>query len=51
MPTCRLCGVEHETEDLCRHEQEGVLVVHCPDCHAPLGYYRSARPNVDTLRD
>lgn len=40
MPTCRNCSGEFDADDLVRHEAERVLVVHCPDCRAPLGRYR-----------
>lgn len=40
MPTCTNCGAEREAEELCRHEREGMVLVHCPECNAVLGYYR-----------
>ncbi|MFC5972425.1 hypothetical protein ACFPYI_13875 [Halomarina salina] len=45
MPTCPNCGADHETAALCRHEREGLVVVHCPDCNFLLGRYRDpSRP-------
>ncbi|HKL28050.1 MAG TPA: hypothetical protein VJ898_02165 [Natrialbaceae archaeon] len=40
MPTCRHCGAEHEAADLVRHERNGLLLVHCPDCNCLMGTYR-----------
>ncbi|MFC7128909.1 hypothetical protein [Haloferax chudinovii] len=51
MPTCRNCGETCETDVLTRHIGEGRLVVHCPDCHAPLGSYRLGTQPVDTIRN
>lgn len=46
MPTCTRCGADHPTEELVRHEQDGMLFVHCPDCQHPFGVYnrRAERP-------
>ncbi|MFK5603282.1 hypothetical protein [Haloferax volcanii] len=51
MPTCRNCGATCEADALTRHVSDGWLVVHCPDCHAPLGSYRLGTPAVDTMRN
>lgn len=40
MPTCQACDGTHEADELVRHEREGVVTVHCPDCHATMGRYR-----------
>lgn len=40
MPTCPHCETAHDAEDLHRHEREGMVTVHCPDCTFVLGYYR-----------
>ncbi|WP_191967072.1 MULTISPECIES: hypothetical protein [Haloferax] len=50
MPTCRKCGSDHDAEELTRHVFEEWLVVHCPDCHAPMGSYRLGAPAVDKLQ-
>ncbi|WP_169316543.1 hypothetical protein [Haloferax elongans] len=51
MPTCRVCGATHDAEDLVRHTRGEWLVVHCPDCHAGLGRYRTQTPAVDTMQE
>jgi ribosomal protein S27E len=43
MVTCRGCGGEYEAGDLCRHETEGLVRVHCPDCGRTLGTYNERR--------
>lgn len=40
MPTCKSCGEEHDATDLVRHEGDGVLHVHCPNCECVMGFYR-----------
>jgi hypothetical protein len=40
MPVCPGCETDHDVTELCRHEREGVVIVHCPDCNRPLGRYR-----------
>jgi hypothetical protein len=50
MPTCQKCESTHDADELTRHTFEGWLVVHCPDCHAPMGRYRLGTPNVDTMQ-
>ena len=40
MPTCPNCECDHDVADLCRHEHEGFVIVHCPDCNFVLGRYR-----------
>ncbi|MFC7204350.1 hypothetical protein ACFQJC_12555 [Haloferax namakaokahaiae] len=50
MPTCRICGATHDADELQRHITEGILIVHCPDCHAPMGSYHVGSPAVDTKR-
>lgn len=49
MPTCRGCGEEHETDTLERHERDGLVIVHCPDCAYTMGTWRdpAARPVRD----
>ncbi|MFB6120400.1 MAG: hypothetical protein ABEJ68_04710 [Halobacteriaceae archaeon] len=39
MPTCRNCDEQFDAEELERHEREGMVFVHCPDCGRPLGQY------------
>ncbi|WP_197409774.1 hypothetical protein [Haloferax profundi] len=51
MPTCRNCRSTHETEELTRHTIAEWVVVHCPDCHAPMGRYRVGAPAVDKLQN
>ncbi|WP_169317800.1 hypothetical protein [Haloferax mucosum] len=51
MPTCQNCGSEYEASELTRHVVEEWLIVHCPDCHAPMGRYRSSQPAVDTMQE
>ncbi|MEF8773874.1 MAG: hypothetical protein V5A37_04055 [Halobacteriales archaeon] len=41
MPTCRNCGADHDVVDLVRHERDGTVVVHCPDCSFPMGRWDS----------
>ncbi|WP_254536311.1 hypothetical protein [Halomarina litorea] len=40
MPTCPHCETDLDASDLCRHEREGLVTVHCPTCNFVLGYYR-----------
>jgi len=46
MPTCNHCGTEHEAPELVRHEREGLLLVHCPDCNCLRKLSRSGRSPV-----
>jgi len=39
MPTCPRCRGEYEASALVRHEHEGLVIVHCPDCEFPMGSY------------
>ena len=41
MPTCKRCGGEFEAGELERHEVDGMVYVHCPDCGFNLGDYNS----------
>ncbi|WP_416838953.1 hypothetical protein [Haloferax sp. DFSO52] len=50
MPTCRSCRSEHDAEELTRHVIEEYLIIHCPDCHAPMGSYHVGAPAVDTMQ-
>lgn len=40
MPTCVRCDGEFTVEELTRHEDGPLLIVHCPDCGMVLGSYR-----------
>ncbi|WP_435361264.1 hypothetical protein [Haloarchaeobius sp. DFWS5] len=40
MPTCASCESTVSTDDLVRHERDGFLFVHCPECHCCMGHYR-----------
>ena len=40
MPTCKHCNCECSPAELVRHETDRILLVHCPECEAPLGSYR-----------
>jgi uncharacterized Zn finger protein len=52
MPVCRSCGAEHTAEELVRHEEPRVVLVHCPDCECLMGRYRrhGDDPETDTHR-
>jgi len=39
MPTCDNCEATREADELERHEREGMVFVHCPDCGHALGTY------------
>ncbi|MFB6137735.1 MAG: hypothetical protein ABEJ42_05265 [Halobacteriaceae archaeon] len=44
MPTCPGCDAERSAADLTRHEDDGMVRVHCPECGRLLGTYnRRAR--------
>ncbi len=49
MATCRRCGTESDAEALDRHERDGLVRVHCPDCGGPMGSWRD--PAVRPVRD
>jgi hypothetical protein len=40
MAHCRYCDVDVDVEDLVRHETDGFVRVHCPECSGLLGTYR-----------
>jgi uncharacterized C2H2 Zn-finger protein len=40
MPGCRHCGTDHDTEALVRHERDGLVLVHCPNCNCVMGSWR-----------
>ncbi|MFC6904457.1 hypothetical protein [Halalkalicoccus tibetensis] len=40
MPTCSGCSGDFTPEELVRHEDGPLLLVHCPDCGLSLGSYR-----------
>jgi uncharacterized Zn finger protein len=39
MPTCPSCDGEYDAEELKRHERDGMVFVHCPDCGHSMGAY------------
>jgi uncharacterized Zn finger protein len=41
MPKCRNCSGEFDASELVRHERDGLVVVHCPDCEFAMGSYNS----------
>jgi DNA-directed RNA polymerase subunit RPC12/RpoP len=41
MPRCKRCSGEFEAEELKRHEIDGMVHVHCPNCGFNLGDYNS----------
>jgi DNA-directed RNA polymerase subunit RPC12/RpoP len=41
MPRCKRCSGEFEAEELKRHEVDGMVHVHCPNCGFNLGDYNS----------
>ncbi len=47
MPTCRGCGGEYDAADLVRHERDGVVVVHCPNCQYRMGTWRDPAGHPD----
>lgn len=40
MPTCKQCDSILATDDLVRHEEGDLLMVHCPECQNLMGTYR-----------
>jgi phage FluMu protein Com len=40
MAHCRHCDADVDAEALVRHETDGLLRVHCPECSGLLGAYR-----------
>lgn len=52
MTTCNRCDRTLDASDLVRHEDDGLLIVHCPGCGNVLGVYKQhrQRPKTDTLR-
>ena len=49
VPTCRGCETAFDVEDLDRHERDGLVLVHCPDCGFRMGTWRD--PAVRPVRD
>lgn len=47
MPTCSRCDRRLSAEELVRHERPRMVVVHCPECKAVLGRYRSHGDRTD----
>ena len=43
MPRCKGCGNECDVTELVRHENEGTVIVHCPECGQLLGTYNERR--------
>ncbi|MFB6072300.1 MAG: hypothetical protein ABEJ88_04955 [Halobacterium sp.] len=39
MTTCPGCEQRYDADELTRHERDGVVHVHCPDCGQRLGTY------------
>jgi hypothetical protein len=53
MPTCPGCDGSFDPGALDRHERDGRVVVHCPDCDAVVGTWRdpASRPVRDHRED
>jgi NAD-dependent SIR2 family protein deacetylase len=49
MPTCRGCGETVDADELERHERDGLVRVHCPDCGFAMGTWRD--PAAGPVRD
>lgn len=41
MPLCDGCDGEFDAEALVRHEHDGFVLVHCPDCGRSMGSYNT----------
>ena len=49
VPTCQNCHAELVADDLVRHDHDGLLLVHCPNCGFTMGTYNrhSDLPRTD----
>ena len=47
MTRCKGCGEEFDPEELTRHERDGMVHVHCPNCGRRLGDWNEHSGHAD----